>query len=131
MEAICIRLRPGQDLKGELDALAIERRWEAACILTCAGSLTRAALRFANRKETSLLDGHFEIVALTGILSKHGTHLHIAIADDDGRCYGAHLMSGSRVYTTAEIALGILPAVSLRRTFDPLTGYEELEIVNL
>jgi predicted DNA-binding protein with PD1-like motif len=123
-------LRPGQDVKAELDGLAVERQWEAACVLTCAGSLTRAALRFANREETTVMVGHFEIVALTGTLSMHGSHLHIAIADGDGRVFGAHLMDGNCIYTTAEIVLGIVPGVSFRRIFDPQTGYPELEIVD-
>jgi uncharacterized protein len=128
METIAIRLRPGQDPKAELEALAAERGWEAACVLTCVGSLTRAVLRFANRNEPTVLEGHFEIVALTATLSRHGAHMHIAIADPDGRTYGAHLLDGSRIYTTAEIVLGILPDVSFGRELDPQTGYPELDI---
>ena len=45
METIAIRLHPGQDLKAELDLLAVERKLEAACVLACVGSLTRAVLR--------------------------------------------------------------------------------------
>lgn len=130
METIAFRLHPGQDLKAELDRLAVQRHLEAACVLTCVGSLTRAVLRYANQTDPTVLDGHFEIVALTGVLSRHGSHYHIAIADEAGRTYGAHLLDGCRIYTTAEIVICVLPEVSFRRTFDPLTGYEELDIVS-
>jgi predicted DNA-binding protein with PD1-like motif len=129
METIAIRLQPGQDLKAELDLLAVERMLEAACVLACVGSLTRAVLRYANQPDPVTVEGHFEIVALTGVLSRHGSHYHIAIADETGRTFGAHLMDGCRIYTTAEIVVGVLPDVSFQRTFDPLTGYEELDIV--
>lgn len=130
METLTLRLHPDQDLKTELDRVMDKRGIEAACILTCVGSLTVAVLRFANQERPQVLEGHFEIVSLTGVLSKHGSHYHIAIADEEGRSYGAHLMEGCKVYTTAEIVIGIIPNCSFLRTFDPQTGYPELEIVS-
>ncbi|WP_136799248.1 PPC domain-containing DNA-binding protein [Desulfosediminicola ganghwensis] len=131
MDALSLRLHPGQDLKAELDRLVEEHEIEAACILTCVGSLTTAVLRFANRNSLEKLAGHFEIVSLTGVLSKHGSHYHIAIADERGTTYGAHLMDGCTIYTTAEIVIGIIPNISFLREFDVHTGYPELEIVSL
>lgn len=97
LRPIALRLQPGQDLKAELDNLVQSSSIEAACILTCAGSLTKAVLRYANQEQAIELDGHFEIVSLTGTLSKHGSHYHIAIADGCGRTIGAHLLEGCRV----------------------------------
>ncbi len=129
MEQIALRLHPGQDLKQEIDRLMQARQIKAACILTCVGSLTRAVLRFANQKGSETLTGHFEIVSLTGVLSDRGSHCHLAIADEQGTTLGAHLMEGCKIYTTAEIVIGIIPDCSFLRTFDPQTGYPELEIV--
>jgi predicted DNA-binding protein with PD1-like motif len=127
---LALRLHPGQDLKAELDNLAKSRSIEAACIVTCAGSLTKAVLRYANQEQAVELDGYFEILSLTGTLSKYGSHFHIAIADGTGRTIGAHLLEGCRVYTTAEIVIGILAEVSFFRTVDGRTGYPELEIAH-
>jgi len=131
METFALRLHPEQDLKTELDRLIEQLDIEAACILTCVGSLTVAVLRFANQKVPQRLKGHFEIVSLTGVLSKYGSHYHIAIADEHGKTYGAHLMEGCKVYTTAEIVIGIIPQSSFLRTYDPQTGYPELEVVSI
>ncbi|WP_415719394.1 PPC domain-containing DNA-binding protein [Maridesulfovibrio sp.] len=128
MESLALRLKPGQDLLLELEKVVQERGIEAACVLTCVGSLTHAVLRFANQSRSTELTGHFEIVSLTGVLSRHGSHFHIAISDGEGKTIGAHLLEGSRIYTTAEIVLGIFPEYSFLRTFDPDTGYPELEI---
>jgi predicted DNA-binding protein with PD1-like motif len=130
MDTIPIRLHPGQDLKIELDRIVTINAIEAACVLTCVGSLTTAVLRFANQENSEKLDGHFEIVSLTGVMSKHGSHYHIAIADKHGKSCGAHLMEGCLVYTTAEIVIGVIANCSFQRKFDPQTGYPELEIVN-
>ena len=130
MNTLSIRLHPGQDLKIELDRLIDKHNVEAACILTCVGSLTTAILRFANQETSEKFNGHFEIVSLTGVLSKHGSHYHIAIADERGTTYGAHLMDGCKVYTTAEIVIGIISDCTFLRTFDPETGYPELEVVS-
>ncbi len=128
LNTISLRLRPGQDLLNELDRIVIENNIDAACILTCVGSLTKATLRFANQNHSTELTGFFEIVSLTGVLSRHGSHYHIAIADSEGRTYGAHLLEGCKIYTTAEIVIGICAGTQFLRTFDPETGYPELEI---
>ena len=128
METYAFRLLPGQDLKAELDAFAERESLEAACVLACVGSLTRAVLRFANQSSAETLEGHFEIISLTGVLSRHGSHIHIGISDGQGRTYGAHLMDGSLIYTTAEIVIGALPGVSFRRTHCNASGYLELDV---
>jgi predicted DNA-binding protein with PD1-like motif len=128
MDAIALRLTSQQDLKQELNAFVQKQNLEAACVLTCVGSLTRVALRLANQEETTAYEGKFEIVALVGVMSKHGGHYHMAIADSSGHTIGGHLMDGCRIYTTAEIVIGVLPQFSFRREFDPATGYPELTI---
>lgn len=128
MKVYALRLRPGEDPKVTLDNFAQQHRLEAACVLTCVGSLRRAVLRFANQEKASVLDGKFEIVSLTGVLSRYGSHYHIAISDEQGQTYGAHLMDGCEIYTTAEIVIAGLDEMRFLRSFDPQTGYPELDI---
>lgn len=94
MKSHSLRLKPGEDIAESLDEFARRQHLQAACVLTCVGSLRKAVLRYANQEEACVLQGHFEIVSLTGILSEHGSHYHIAIADEQGRTIGAHLLPG-------------------------------------
>ncbi|MBW4651540.1 MAG: DNA-binding protein [Kaiparowitsia implicata GSE-PSE-MK54-09C] len=126
--AIALRLHPQQDLKRELDAFAQRQQLSAACILTCVGSLTQARLRFANQTHPTVQTGHFEIVSLTGVMSIHGSHYHMAIADAAGCIRGGHVMAGCLIYTTAEIVVGVLPQLQFGRSLDPVSGYRELHI---
>lgn len=128
LEAHAMRLRPGQDLRVELERWAKEHGVTAACIVTAVGSLTRVSIRYANREQATVLEGHFEVTSLVGTLSEHGSHLHISVADGDGRTYGGHLMEGSTVYTTMEIVVARLPGVEFARELDPTYGYEELVV---
>lgn len=128
MKTFALRLRPGEDPKAALDSFAKANHLQAACLLSCVGSLRKAVLRFANQEQATTLEGHFEIVSLTGVFSLDGGHYHIAISDSEGRTYGAHLLEGSEVYTTAEIVLASLGDVRFLRTLDPQTGYPELDI---
>ena len=41
---LALRLLPGDELKSSLDSIVLEQGIPAAFILTCAGSLTQAAL---------------------------------------------------------------------------------------
>jgi hypothetical protein len=128
MRVAALRLKPGQDLKVELEGFVREHCLEAACIVTCVGSLTQAALRLANQPAGTTYQGHFEIVSLVGVLSCHGSHCHLSIADRTGQVLGGHLLEGCRVYTTAEIVIGIMPEFRFLREHDPDSGYRELTI---
>jgi predicted DNA-binding protein with PD1-like motif len=127
-KAIAIRLKPGEDLKVQLDAFIKANGIKAASIVTCVGSLQQAAIRYANQPGTDTLTGKFEIVSLTGTMEETGSHLHISISDSTGRTIGGHLKEGSIVYTTAEIVLGLLPDIVFERQVDPTYGYKELVI---
>src|SRR5262245_1626366 len=105
MKNYTFRLKPGHDLIDSIAAFVREAGIEAGCVISAVGSLTHATLRLANREVFNDYEGHFEIVSITGLVSIHGSHLHIAISDGDGVTLGGHLVSGCRIYTTAEIVL--------------------------
>lgn len=97
-------------------------------MLSAVGSLTRYHLRFANQEAGSSDTGHFEVVSLSGLLSIHGTHLHMSVSDSTGRTIGGHLLPDNIVYTTLEVVLGeALEQVHLRET-DSTYGYKELKV---
>ena len=128
MQNYTFRLRPGQDLFDSINAFVMQEQIEAGCILSGVGSLTHATLRFANRETVMEYAGHFEIVSITGTVSVHGSHLHIAISDGDGKTIGGHLVSGCKVYTTAEIVIAVFPDVIYKREFAEDSGYDELTV---
>jgi predicted DNA-binding protein with PD1-like motif len=123
-----IRLKPGADLRRELQAFANNNGIEAGWIATCAGSLTRYHIRFANQPAGDSAEGHFEIVSLSGTLSKNGSHVHIAVSDSTGRTIGGHLLEGNIIYTTAEIILQEESSLRFTREKDGSTPWEELQI---
>jgi uncharacterized protein len=128
MENYTFRLPSGQDLLDSIDAFVMQKNIEAGCILSGVGSLTHAVLRLANREIYNEYDGFFEIVSITGTVSVHGSHLHISISDGDGVTIGGHLVSGCKIYTTAEIVIAIFPDVVYKREFADDSGYDELTI---
>ncbi|HEX8659719.1 MAG TPA: PPC domain-containing DNA-binding protein [Hymenobacter sp.] len=128
LKTYALRLRPGEDLRQALTAFVQAHNLRAAAVVTCVGSLTVTTLRLANQEVPSVYKGHFEIVSLVGTLSTNGSHLHLAVADSTGRTIGGHLLDGCRVYTTAEIVLGELPALEFTRETDPAFGYQELVV---
>lgn len=128
MKALAFRLSPGADLKQSLSDYCVEHKIDAACVISCVGSLRCASIRFADRAESAVFEEKLEIVSLVGTVSQHGCHLHIAVSDGQGRVSGGHLMPGARIYTTAEIVLGIIPGLIFKREHDSQTGYKELKI---
>ncbi len=128
MRTYTLRLKPGQDLRQQLNAFVTEHQVKAGTMVTGVGSLTQATLRLANQENPTVYRGHFEIVSLVGTLSVNGSHLHLSVSDSTGRTVGGHLLDGNLVYTTAELVIGVLEEVEFRREIDPTFGYRELTV---
>jgi predicted DNA-binding protein with PD1-like motif len=125
-----LRLKPGQDLRVELEQFTKSKNIRAGFIVTCVGSLRKAALRLADKSDATDFDGKFEIVSLVGTLSPDGPHLHISISDGTGKTIGGHLVAGCEIYTTAEIVIGDALGLKMTREPDTESGYKELKIRN-
>ncbi len=128
LQVYALRLGPGQDLRTALQQFVAEKKLEAACIVTCVGSLQKTVLRLANQDHHTSFEGKREIVSLVGTLAVTGSHLHLSVSDSTGITLGGHLVEGCQVYTTAEIVIGILPAYRFTREPDPKSGYQELKV---
>jgi uncharacterized protein len=128
MRTFALRLHPGEDLRLELEKRTRTFGLRAGCVLACVGSLERAQLRLAGADGALELAGPLEIVSLVGTLSSDGAHLHVALADREGRVHGGHLLAGSSIHTTAEIVLGELEDLVFARERDGATGWRELVI---
>ncbi len=122
------RLKPGEDLKAGIERVVKANNIKAGWISTCAGSLTDYAIRFANEPAASNGNGHFEIVSVVGTVSTNGCHLHISLSDNTGKTIGGHLMTGCKVYTTAEIVLQSTDKYEFTREKDGTTSWEELQV---
>jgi predicted DNA-binding protein with PD1-like motif len=128
MTLLPVRLQPGSDLRLALEQVLARQGEQAGFVVSGIGSLSRACLRLAGQETVTALEGDSEILSLAGSLSPDGAHLHISVADAQGRVMGGHLGVGSLVRTTAEVLVLLLPHWSFRRGPDPLTGAMELQI---
>ena len=123
----CFRLIKGQDLKKEIETLAIKNKLSGV-ILSAVGCLNKLIIRLADGESVLEQEGAFEIVSVTGTLSKDGVHIHISVSDNNGNTIGGHLKDGCIVNTTAEVCLLIFEDIEFSREFDNTTGYKELVI---
>lgn len=123
-----LRLKPGQDLRQQIEAFVTQKHIRAGFIITTVGSLRQAAIRLADQSSATQFDGKFEIVSLVGTLGQDGAHLHISISDSTGKTIGGHLVEGCLVYTTAEIVIGEASGLAFSREKDAETGFQELRI---
>jgi predicted DNA-binding protein with PD1-like motif len=123
-----LRLKPGQDVKVEIDAYVKAHALHAASVISAVGSLNEANIRFANKDKSTVIKGPLEVVSLSGTLGLDGDHLHIAVSDGAGKTTGGHLVEGNKVFTTMELVIGVYPSLIFKRTLDSASGYKELDI---
>lgn len=128
MRELPIRLEPGVDLRRELERIARERFPEGAFVVCGLGSLSHPRLRFAAQHDETVLEGAYELLTLSGTVTRDGAHLHASVASETGRVVGGHVAYGNEVRTTVEALLVRLDGWSLSRAFDAGTGFMELQI---
>jgi predicted DNA-binding protein with PD1-like motif len=131
MKSQVLRLKPGQDLKVELEKFISSHGIQAASVVSAVGSLKEAKIRFANKNDATALKGPLEVVSLSGTLGPDGSHLHIAVSDGSGVTTGGHLVEGNKVFTTMELVLAVHSDLVFKRNIDPATTYKELDVKTL
>lgn len=120
-----LRLNPGDDLRGALEAGA-----RTGFVVAGIGSLAQAQLRFAGEAGPTSIAGPLEILTLSSSLTPDGAHLHASVSDASGHVLGGHVCAGCEVRTTAELLIAPLPPGALARELDAATGYAELVILH-
>jgi predicted DNA-binding protein with PD1-like motif len=132
MKTFAFRLKPGSDLKLEIERFAKARRLNAAFIVTCVGGLQQVTIRMAGAKpeaqDIRTMEEDFEIVSLVGTTGPDGSHFHIAVSNKEGQVKGGHLKEGTIIHPTAEIVLGEMEHSVFNRSMDDETGFEELVV---
>jgi predicted DNA-binding protein with PD1-like motif len=128
MKAHPIRLMPGDDLRGTLEAWCRDHLPRGAFVVSGIGSLSDPCLRLAGEEGATRYAGPFEILTLAGTVTTQGAHLHMSIASATGHVFGGHVVRGNRVRTTVELLLVDSPDWTLGREPDAATGSSELVV---
>jgi hypothetical protein len=118
----------GSDLLKELEdfvrAEGINLAW-----LSGVGAVSRATIRYYDQPKQEWADLEFdqrmEVAGMTGNVSLMNgepiVHVHITLADEEGRCFGGHLGQNTEVFNL-EILLTTLSGPPVTRKLDPQTG---------
>ncbi len=132
---IISRMNPGDDILKTIERVAQEHNVRSGQI-TLIGAVSRAKLGYFDResgkyKEFSI-DRDLEVVSGMGNISRLEddsvvVHAHLVVSNDEGRCWGGHLMGGCEVSVTIELVI-IETASNLRRARDEATGLNLLDI---
>ena len=127
-----LRLEPGEDVLQGIVSYCGQQKILSGLVLAMHGSVEGAAFmdvaprpdlkaQYGYTQETRL-DGQVELLGGSGIISGSGNeacaHIHCAFADAKGRVYGGHMVLGSRVLLTVEVALGEVDGIELGGRYD-------------
>lgn len=128
------RMIEGEDLAEAIKERAEKSKVEAGLIMVI-GSLKKVVLGYYREGEYKYiqLDGPLEIASCTGNIAideKGETiiHAHIVVTDESGKAFGGHLMRGSVVGVTAELAIIEALGLNLQRAFDEKTKLKLLKL---
>ena len=125
------RVKPGQELLGEITSYCHEHDVTSGVVIGIIGSLESARLNYLmelpGKYDSVKYPGPLEIVCAQGsvALEDHNPiiHIHIQLSCQEG-CMGGHLAE-AKVFSTAEVVIAKLDR-QLRREVDGYTGLKEL-----
>jgi len=130
-EVIALRLDQGEDVLHSIEAVARDKDVHAGVVLSGIGTLDRARIHHITHTGYPSVDevvdheGPIELLSVQGLIADYAAHLHTCISIKD-QTYMGHLEPGCRVLYLAEIAIGRLEGVRLRRVAHPETGIRQL-----
>lgn len=122
------RLTRGSDLKKEIISYCEKNDIKAGVIISAVGCISHLHIRLAEAKEYIDKEECYEIVSITGTVSKDDVHIHISASDNTGKTVGGHLKDGTIIDTTCEVVIYELKDYVFTREPDSVTGYDELVV---
>jgi predicted DNA-binding protein with PD1-like motif len=121
---VFVRLRENEDLLNAIKARAEQNSIHAGFFFLI-GTVKRAVLGYYKEGKYKQIEvaGPLEIVSCMGNLSLREdgelvAHAHIAVADEEGRMFGGHLLPGCPIDATGELILVETPEVKLKRVLE-------------
>lgn len=132
---IIARMRPGEDILETLEGL-VKKYDIRGGQLQLIGAVARAHLGYFDRDEGKYKDftveEDLEVVSGMGNISRLQddtivVHTHMVVADEQGRCYGGHLLRGCEVSVTIEVVINEFED-EIQRTKDEVTGLNLLKL---
>jgi predicted DNA-binding protein with PD1-like motif len=128
-------MEPGDDILKTIQQVALEYNVKSGQV-TLIGAVSGAKLGYFDRESGEykdfLIERDLEVVSGMGNISRLDddsivAHAHLVVSDEEGRCWGGHLMEGCEVSVTIELVI-IETDVDLRRAKDEKTGLNLLDV---
>ena len=118
----------GSDLLKELQKYVLAKNINLAW-LSGVGAVSKACIRYYDQPQKQwidlTLDKRLEVAGMWGNVSLLNgepiVHVHIALADEQGHCFGGHLADGTLVFNL-EILMTTLSGPPVVRKMDAQTG---------
>lgn len=126
MKEFAIRLTKGADLRESIENICKDNNFNTAIVLSGVGCIYQMRIRLAKALGYLEIKDDFEIVSITGTISRGNAHIHVSFSDDEGKTIGGHLEKGCLINTTCELVLGVLEDYESDRPYDENTGYDEI-----
>jgi predicted DNA-binding protein with PD1-like motif len=131
---IFAKMEPGEDVLGAIEDVARKHGVQSGQ-LSLIGAISQAKLGYYHRESAKYrdftVDEDVEVVSCIGDISTHEgnlvVHAHMIVADEKGKCWGGHLLSGCTVSVTIELVI-IETEIELIRKRDDVTGLNLLHI---
>lgn len=122
------RLHRGDDLKNSILEFCRMNNINGGIMACAVGCCSKVRFRLAGADDFYEDERDYEIVSITGTISKDGVHIHISFADNTGKVVGGHLTEGCIINTTCEVSIIKSDKYKLSREYDEETCYKELVI---
>ena len=94
MRELPLKLSSNRDVIDSLEEFSFKQN-STGYILSVVGDLSTVVIQCPGKSEPSKINGHLEVITLSGIVKPNHSHLHLSFSDRDCKVWGGHLELGS------------------------------------
>ena len=80
-------------------------------LISAVGDLSKVSLKCPLNDKPVIFEKKLEIISLSGYLRSKESHIHISVSDQNCNLLGGHLLSGTIVFKSLDVLIGVLPNV--------------------
>ncbi len=107
MRELSLKLSSNSDVIDSLQEFSFKQN-STGYILSVVGDLSTVVIQCPGKSEPSKINGHLEVITLSGIVKPNHSHLHLSFSDGDCKVWGGHLNRGTIVFKALDILVGFI-----------------------
>ena len=127
MEHYFYNFSTGVDVYNSLNELHRHHN-STSFLISAVGDLSKVSFKCPLNDKAVIFEKKLEIITLSGYVRSTESHFHVSASDENCRVFGGHLLSGTTVYKSLDVLIGVIPDLNKKSFSNPESNPATVDI---